>query len=83
MDHDHTTGLFRNFLCNRCNTQRLDDNTLNKNNTSGHKNISFSKTENKWRYATQLYIPELKTTKYISRYFNTLEEAIKFKSKSV
>lgn len=21
-DHDHTTGKFRNFLCNRCNIQR-------------------------------------------------------------
>ena len=21
-DHDHTTGLFRNFLCNKCNLQR-------------------------------------------------------------
>jgi hypothetical protein len=22
MDHDHTTGLFRNFLCKRCNLKR-------------------------------------------------------------
>ena len=49
MDHDHLTGKFRMVCCQICNTTRLD-NTKNKNNTSGHKGISYNKQRNVWRY---------------------------------
>jgi len=49
MDHCHITGKFRNILCNGCNTRMLDR-KKQSNNISGHKNISFDKRDNVWRY---------------------------------
>ena len=34
MDHDHNTGLFRNFLCARCNNKRDRKNNTNIPNVS-------------------------------------------------
>lgn len=48
MDHDHTTGHFRNVVCNSCNVRKLDQ-TLPKNNTTGIKNITF-RENGYWRY---------------------------------
>ena len=46
MDHDHLTGLFRNILCNSCNTNKK------MNNTIGIPNIS--KDKNGWRYQRRI-----------------------------
>ena len=71
MDHNHTTGEYRNILCHSCNMKIHDE--LNKLNTSNVANVSFHKKEKCWRY-----------TKYIdkkqhSKRFNTKEEAIAYK----
>tara|TARA_R110000772_G_scaffold73953_4_gene161397 strand:+ start:1581 stop:2018 length:438 start_codon:yes stop_codon:yes gene_type:complete len=39
MDHNHTTGEFRNIVCNKCNASR-EDRKLFSNNNSGYKCIS-------------------------------------------
>ena len=48
MDHNHETGLFRNILCNACNTN------LNCRNKSGIPNISWFKLNKCWRYVKQV-----------------------------
>ena len=49
MDHCHKTGKFRNIVCNRCNNSMIDRN-INRNNTSGYRNISFVKIKKTWRF---------------------------------
>ena len=44
MDHNHDNGVFRNILCNPCNTNKRMD------NTSGIPNISWDKKNNYWEY---------------------------------
>lgn len=44
MDHNHKTGVFRNILCNACNTNKRMD------NTSGIPNICWDKSRNDWHY---------------------------------
>ena len=65
MDHCHTTGAFRNILCQACNAND------NCRNTSGYPNIS--KKRNCWRYRKTI-----KKVKF-SKWFKTKEEAIKYK----
>ena len=78
MDHCHSTGEFRNILCNDCN--RRTDRTDNTNNTSGHANIStwFQKRNGYeyeyWKISImfngELYLKLFNKTKY------TIEDAI-------
>ena len=42
LDHCHTTGKFRNVVCQKCNALKKD-NDKKKNNTSGYKNITVCK----------------------------------------
>ena len=46
LDHDHVTGMFRKFLCHRCNM--FEDRQTNKNNTSGYPNITYKKDSDAW-----------------------------------
>ena len=48
MDHDHDTGLFRNILCNRCNSN------LNIRNSSGIPNIYWRNDRNSWEYKRKI-----------------------------
>ena len=57
MDHDHKTGLFRNILCNSCNTKRRT-----KENSSGTTNISWDKQNKYWIY--QIRIKSKRHRKY-------------------
>ena len=67
MDHDHSTGLFRNILCHRCNSND------NSSNTSGTPNIYYEKNSDGWRYGRTF---KKKTHR---KYFKTKEEAIAYK----
>jgi len=67
MDHDHTTGAFRNILCQNCNANDKI------NNTSGYPNISYYKSKNRWVYDKQV-----KKIRHM-KHFKTKEEAIKYK----
>ena len=49
MEHNHTTGEFRNIVCHKCNMNK-SDNKKQKNNISGYKNILYNKTRKHWIY---------------------------------
>ena len=49
MDHDHTTKLFRNVVCTKCNVNKSDV-AINSNNKTGYKNIYFNKHRGSWYY---------------------------------
>jgi len=49
MEHNHTTGEFRNIVCNKCNTNK-SDNKKPKSNTTGYKNIHYCNTGKCWVY---------------------------------
>lgn len=49
MDHNHTTGEFRNIVCHKCNCNKSDKKKP-KNNISGYKNILYNKTRKHWIY---------------------------------
>jgi len=67
MDHNHQNGLFRNILCNACNSNLQD------NNKSGTPNIHWDKIRKKWHY--QKIIKGKKHTKR----FILEEDAINYK----
>ena len=67
MDHDHSTGLFRNILCHRCNSND------NSSNTSGTPNVFYHKQSNAWFYQKMF---KKKTHR---KYFKKKEEAIAYK----
>jgi len=73
LDHDHKTGLYRQTICHKCNTQF--DKQKYKNNKSGHKNICFDKSNNRYEYRKVI------NGKKIFKRFQTLEEAVDFKNK--
>ena len=70
LDHDHNTGLFRNVVCHKCNVQP-NLRVINKNNTSGYKNITISNSG----YRVELFINKIRYRKT----FKTLEEAITYR----
>lgn len=48
LDHDHSTGLYRQTICHKCNLQF--DRPIQKDNKLGHKYIHFNKTHKSFRY---------------------------------
>ena len=71
LDHDHTTGLFRNIVCCSCNaSSKLKE--INKNNTSGYKNIRLTKYNT---FKVEININKIKYQKQ----FKTIEEAIEYR----
>ena len=78
LDHDHTTGLYRQTICNKCNCQfdrqkYITNSKKYKNNKSGHKNISFVKRDNLYQYH------KLINGKTIRKNFKTLTDTLCFK----
>lgn len=53
MEHDHSTGQFRNVTCAKCNSQKTDR-KIQIDNTSGHKGVSYQKRKNLWVYRKQI-----------------------------
>tara|TARA_R110000782_G_C14684139_1_gene400357 strand:+ start:123 stop:641 length:519 start_codon:yes stop_codon:yes gene_type:complete len=49
LEHNHSTGELRSICCHSCNMKPHLKNKYS-NNTSGHKSISFDKSQKKWRY---------------------------------
>ena len=73
MDHNHETGLFRNVVCNGCNSSKTDR-KKQINSTSGYKNISFIKRKKLWVYEKEFRGRKIK----ITRKDKSLILAIKF-----
>jgi len=74
LDHDHKTGLYRQTICHKCN--KGYDRQLpkkQKNNTSGHKNIYFNKSKNRYTYKRTL------KGKRTEKHFKTLTDALVYK----
>ena len=61
MDHCHSTGKFRNILCNSCNIMMFDV-KIYKHNTSGYKNISWDNKNKNWKF--EKYIKKVRYQKY-------------------
>jgi len=54
MEHSHITGEFRGIVCNRCNTNMLDQ-SIRTTNKSGIKNIHQDKAYGYWIYQKSHY----------------------------
>ena len=67
MDHCHLTGLFRNILCNSCNSKRRE-----KENSSGTTNITWCNIKNSWKYRIvinkKLYQKQSKDLEWLKNY---------------
>ena len=77
VDHIDGNKLNNNVENLRWVTHQENDNafrTINTNNTSGIKNITYCKKDNLWRYKKQIF------GKLTRKYFKTKEEAIAFKT---
>ena len=67
MDHNHSTGQYRNILCHSCNAND------NSRNTSGTPNIGWDKSRKKWVYRIII------NKKVNQKYFKLKEDAKKYK----
>tara|TARA_R110001592_G_C12673226_1_gene703806 strand:+ start:86 stop:526 length:441 start_codon:yes stop_codon:yes gene_type:complete len=56
LDHDHKTGEIRDIICRSCNNKRKD-NTLRKDNSTGHRNIYYEKANNRYVFTIK-FSPE-------------------------
>jgi len=74
LDHDHSTGLFRNILCWNCNIceQNRQSCSKRKDNTSGFKNISYH-PNNYWIFRRQI------NKKTVNKSFKNKIDAICYK----
>ena len=73
MDHDHSTGYFRNILCHNCNSHMPD---IKKKSKLGEKYIM--KHQGKYRVLKRSS-PSCNIS--FDKSFNTIEEAIEFRQK--
>ena len=73
MEHCHKTGAFRGIVCHQCNNNMLDV-SKSKNNRSGHKNICYCKTQNKYKYQKVYYGKRIS-----SKQFKTKVDCLCFK----
>jgi|TARA_R110000782_G_C14711146_1_gene403159 hypothetical protein len=49
MEHNHSTGEFRNIVCHICNSQKTDKKKAS-NNKSGYKNVAWNPAHNNWLF---------------------------------
>ena len=79
MDHTHTTGEFRNILCQLCNMRT--DVSKSKNNTSGHANICtlFDKRWNIEYWHIRIWCNGKQYQKYLNKTKYTIEEAVLYR----
>tara|TARA_R110002110_G_scaffold333770_2_gene544803 strand:- start:213 stop:620 length:408 start_codon:yes stop_codon:yes gene_type:complete len=68
MDHDHSTGYFRNILCHNCNSH-MEDIGVRKDSKTGEKFISLH--QGKYR---------CRKIKHFDKCFPTLDEAIIYRN---
>ncbi len=73
MEHNHETGEIRNVVCQACNNSKTDR-KLQKNSSTGFKNITFNKIKKLWIYEKQFKGRKIK----IMRKDKSLILAIKF-----
>lgn len=52
MEHNHSTGEFRNIVCQSCNCAKTDK-KKQSNNTSGYKGVGWNKKDKIWTYRIQ------------------------------
>ena len=74
IDHDHITNKVRHICCHSCN---MNMKLTYKSNKTGHSNITYNKRDSKYVFRKQI------KGKTHSRNFDTLEEALEYKSHKV
>tara|TARA_R110000851_G_scaffold267791_1_gene420307 strand:+ start:279 stop:737 length:459 start_codon:yes stop_codon:yes gene_type:complete len=77
LDHDHSTGFFRHFLCRQCNSKYYVSNY--KNNKTGYKNIVFHEVNGQQYFRVGINYDK----KCIAKHFNItkydIEDAVKWR----
>jgi len=53
LDHNHDTGEIRDIICRSCN-QKRKDNKMQKNNTTGYRNIYYEEANNRYVFAVNI-----------------------------